>query len=153
MNLTTLNLSVSPPASSGRFVSLTPSKYSVSTTTTGDTFISESNQFAGNGDSATLKLNGSTGNRKTPFFRFDLSSQSGQQVTGDARFTLPLRTVDNPLNATQLVELRESTSAWNDNSTWSTIPGGPPAGSFGATVLDSFEIVYDPVEGEVSFRS
>jgi hypothetical protein len=75
----------------------------------------------------------------TPLVRFDLSAYSGMTVNGDANFQLYLEG-GIPSNTT-VVGAYESLSAWDENTSWGTMPGGAPYGSYGS-VLDSRTINY-----------
>ncbi len=97
VNLTSLNLSISPPNSGGRFLNLTPSKYfRIDDNNWRHVHLRVKSVDWQRRRCHSMNSNGSTGNRKTPFFRFDLSSQAGQQVSGDARFSLNCEPLTTP---------------------------------------------------------
>ena len=157
VNLTTLNLSASEPDSAADIASLIPPITSSTSPNVGDTFIAEANPTTSAGNSPVLRVNGSAPNCAAAFFRFDLSSQAGQRVSGDPSFFVSLQASQNPqaVNTSITLELRESTGNWNDNSTWNNIPGGPPTGSISGTVLETVTLTYNAAtdgDGTINFN-
>ncbi len=120
-----------------------------------DTFITESAALGGvnsrHGDDRTLVLSGASGARSAPFFRFDLARFAGQTVTEDVVFQVYL--ANSGAAAAQTVNLRQSTSNWNEDTTFANIPGGGPFGSINPVALDSRQINYSPTANPARYVS
>lgn len=123
----------------------------VSLSSDNDTYITEHSGLGGTsavkGADNRMFLIGQTNYRATPLVHFDLSAYEDQIVTNDATFELYLFTGKNN-NASQTIELHESTAVWDEATTsWANIPGGGPHGNYDPTVLDVQSVTYNPTGG------
>ena len=100
-----------------------------------DTFVTQHNGLGGvnsqHGNDEILYVIGTqnTGFISTSLVQFDLTGNQNDSVVGDGELLLYLTSAWTGANIT--VSAFGSTTEWDENSTWNTIPGGPlPFGTF-----------------------